>query len=148
MDIKWNSIAGISYVLTNNNNGEILEKTPDDKLMKFQFGVGELLPKFEENILGLKAEDDFDFVISSEDAYGPVDPYAVFDIPNETFEADGKTDDQMLKVGNQIPMTDNQGNKHLGTITHVLENAVTMNFNHPLAGIDLRFKGKVIEVFE
>ena len=36
----------------------------------------------------------------------------------------------------------------MGRITNVMENAVTMDFNHPLAGKDLRFAGKVIEVLE
>lgn len=148
MELKWNSTAGISYTLTNNENGEVLEKTPDDKLMKFKFGIGELLPKFEENLLGLSDNDEFDFVIAAADAYGPMDPYGIFDIPKDTFLVDGKLDEKMLQVGNQIPMTDNKGNKHLGLITKVLPEAVTMNFNHPLAGINLRFQGKIIEVFE
>ncbi len=148
MLIKSDSIAGISYVLTSAKNGEILEKTPTDRIMKFKFGIGELLPKFEENIIGLGEGDRFDFVISSEDAYGPVDPYAIFDIPIDTFEVDGQVDHEMLQSGNQIPMTDNQGNKHLGLITHVMDKAVTMNFNHPLAGVDLRFTGEVIEIIE
>ncbi len=54
----------------------------------------------------------------------------------------------MLQVGNQIPLTDKDGNKHLGLITLIMENAVTMDFNHPLAGVNLRFVGHVIEVIE
>jgi FKBP-type peptidyl-prolyl cis-trans isomerase SlyD len=148
MVINSNSIAGISYTLTSNLSGEILEKTPSDKIMKFKFGVGELLPIFEENLTGLQQGDNFDFVVPSDDAYGPMDPYGIFDIPKDTFVVDGKIDEEMIQVGNQIPMTDNQGHKHLGVVTHVMENALTMNFNHPLAGVDLRFVGEVIEVFE
>lgn len=147
MKIEWNSIVGIRYTLTSNNSGEELEKTPDDKLMKFKFGIGELLPKFEQNLLGLSKDSEFDFVIPAADAYGPVDPYAIFDIPNDTFGVEAKTDEKMLQVGNQIPLTDNEGNKHVGLVTHILENAVTMDFNHPLAGVDLRFIGKIIELF-
>jgi FKBP-type peptidyl-prolyl cis-trans isomerase SlyD len=54
----------------------------------------------------------------------------------------------MLTIGNKIPMTDNDGNKHVGLITLVMESAVTMDFNHPLAGVDLRFVGEVLEVLE
>jgi FKBP-type peptidyl-prolyl cis-trans isomerase SlyD len=45
-------------------------------------------------------------------------------------------------------MTDNNGNKHMGRITKVMKHAVTMDLNHPLAGKDLRFSGKVLEVTE
>jgi len=148
MKITLNSIAAISYTLTNYATGEELEKTPDDKVMKFKFGVGELLPDFEKNIIGMKAGDKFDFRVLAADAFGPTDPYAIFDIPKDTFENDGEIDDKMLKVGNQIPLTDKDDNKHLGLITLVMENAVTMDFNHPLAGVDLRFIGEVLEVIE
>lgn len=148
MKISTNSIAGITYTLTDNSSGEELEKTPDDKLMKFKFGIGELMPKFEENLIGLAKGDSFDFIIQTKDAYGDVDPYGIFDIPKDTFDVNGTIDEDMLQVGNQVPLTDNQGNKHLGLITKVLDNAVTMNFNHPLAGINLRFVGSIIEVFE
>lgn len=148
MEISWNSTVAISYILTDKFDGQVLEKTPEDNIMKFKFGIGELLPKFEENLLGLSAKEEFDFVIEAKDAYGPVDSYAVFDIPKDTFEVDGKVDEKMLQVGNKVPMTDNEGNKHVGTITHVLEDAVTMNFNHPLAGMDIRFVGKILEVIE
>ena len=148
MKITQNSIAALSYTLTNFTTGEELEKTPDDKIMKFKFGVGELLPDFEKNIIGLKAGNKFDFKVLAADAFGPVDPYAIFDIPKDTFENDGKIDSKMLQVGNQIPLTDKDDNKHLGLITLVMDNAVTMDFNHPLAGVDLRFVGEVLEVVE
>ena len=148
MKITPNSIAALSYTLTNFSTDEELEKTPDDKVMKFKFGVGELLPDFEKNIIDLKAGDKFDFKVLAADAFGPVDPYAIFDIPKDTFENDGEIDEKMLKVGNQIPLTDKNDNKHLGLITLVMENAVTMDFNHPLAGVDLRFVGEVLEVVE
>ncbi len=148
MKIGSDSIASISYSLTSNNSGELLEKTPDDKIMKFKFGNGELLPLFEKNLMNLEKGEKFDFIVPSAEAYGPVDPYAIFDIPKDTFEVEGKVDEKMLQVGNQIPLTDNQGNKHLGLITKVMDKAVTMNFNHPLAGVDLRFVGEVIQVFE
>ena len=146
MKILFNSIAALSYTLTNNATGEILEKTPSDKKMRFQLGVGELLPDFEKNIIGLTNGDKFDFVVKSENAFGPVDPYAIFDIPKDTFEIDGKIDDKMLQVGNQIPLNDKEGNKHLGLVKLIMDDAITMDFNHPLAGIDLRFAGEIIEV--
>jgi FKBP-type peptidyl-prolyl cis-trans isomerase SlyD len=148
MKISPKSIVALSYTLTNNATGEEIEKTQEDKIMKFQFGIGELLLDFEKNLIGLQKDDKFDFVIEYNDAYGPVDKYAIFDVPKDTFEIDGIIDEEMIKIGNKIPMTDNQGNKHVGLITVVMENAITMDFNHPLAGADLRFKGEVQEVFE
>ena len=52
----------------------------------------------------------------------------------------------MLEVGNQLPMSDNQGNRMVGTIKAVGDQSVTMDFNHPMAGKALEFKGTIVEV--
>jgi FKBP-type peptidyl-prolyl cis-trans isomerase SlyD len=148
MKIGPNKTAKLIYTLTAVTDGRIIEKVNEEKPAAFQFGIGQLLPAFEKNMDGLQANDSFSFILKAEEAYGESDPYAIFDIPIDTFEVDGKADEKMLQVGNTIPMTDNDGNKHMGRITNVMEHAVTMDFNHPLAGKDLRFAGKVIEVLE
>jgi FKBP-type peptidyl-prolyl cis-trans isomerase SlyD len=145
MKIAKACTAVLVYTLTD-MEGNKVEEVTEDRPASFTFGNGQLLPKFEENLLGLEPGSNFNFVIKAEDAYGPVDPYAIFDIPADTFEVDGKTDAKMLKVGNFIPMTDNEGNKHMGKITAVNSEFVTMNFNHPLAGMDLHFSGKILSV--
>ena len=146
MRIGPQTIAKVVYTLTNSKTGNLIEKVDDEAPANFLFGTGQLLPKFEENMAGLAAGDEFDFNIPAKDAYGAVDPYAIFDIPMEVFEIDGKIDEQMMQVGNMIPMTDDDGNKHFGEIKKVLSDAVTMDFNHQLAGKDLRFTGKILEV--
>ena len=148
MEIGPNKTAKLIYTLTGVEDGKIIEKVSEEKPAAFQFGIGQLLPTFEKNLSGLKANDEFSFILKAEEAYGPSDPYAIFDIPIDTFETDGKKDEKMLQIGNTIPMTDKDGNKHMGRITKVMPDAVTMNFNHPLAGKDLKFSGKVIEVKE
>jgi FKBP-type peptidyl-prolyl cis-trans isomerase SlyD len=148
LQIQNNTKATLFYELSIAKIGTVITNVPEDNPVELVFGAKQLLPKFESNLLGLHAGDGFDFVVKAADAYGPTDPYAVFDIPKDTFEDDGKTDDQMLKVGNTIPMTDNDGNKHMGKITKVMADTITMDFNHPLAGKDLRFVGKIIDVKE
>lgn len=148
MKITKNKTATLCYTLTLANEETEISVIPEDEPAEFSFGVNQLLPAFETNLMGLIKGEQFDFRVKAEDGYGPRDPYAVFDIPKDTFETDGKLDENMLKVGNTIPMTDNEGNKHMGRITKVLDDAITMDFNHPLAGKDLRFVGKVINVTE
>lgn len=146
MQISPNKSAKLSYTLTLADDEKLIEKVSADQPADLKFGIGQLLPAFEVALNGYTKDQEFDFIIKAEDAYGPADPYAIFDIPKDTFDVDGKTDDKMLQIGNVIPMTDNEGNKHMGTIINVLEEVVTMDFNHQLAGKDLHFKGKVIEV--
>ena len=148
MNISENTIATLVYTLQSAETGEILETIPENKPADFSFKSNQLLPGFEKNLTGLQANDHFDFTIMAQDAYGPKDSYAIFDIPIDTFEVDGKVNEKMLQVGNTIPMTDNEGNKHLGRIITLMKEAVTIDFNHPLAGVDLSLTGTVINVKE
>lgn len=148
MKIGPNKTAKVVYRLSLADSDKLVEEVKIEQPANFKFGINQLLPTFEAKLSGLEKDQEFDFIIKAEDAYGPIDSYAIFDIPKDTFEVDGKIDDKMLQVGNMIPMTDNDGNKHVGKIISVLDEVVTMDFNHQLAGKDLRFKGKVIEVSE
>ncbi len=139
--------AKVTYVLTLAGDNEVIDQAGPDHPATFSFGEGQLIEGFEQNLLGLKAGDTFDFVIPAKEAYGPRDSYAVFDIPKDTFAVDGKIDEKILQVGNTFPMRDNNGNRHVGKLIQVNENSVTMDFNHPLAGKDLHFKGKILEVY-
>ena len=146
MEIGPDKSASLSYVLTTAKDGQEIENVTKDKPATLNFGKNQLLPKFEENLKGLKSGDAFDFEIEAEHAYGPIDQYAIFDIPKDTFEVDGKLDEKMLQIGNKIPMTDNEGNKHLGRIIRMGNENITMDFNHLLAGKNLRFVGQVLNV--
>jgi FKBP-type peptidyl-prolyl cis-trans isomerase SlyD len=70
----------------------------------------------------------------------------VVQIPKQVFEIDGKVDDQMLEVGNYLPMADNEGNHMQAKVVEVGDEMVTMDFNHPLAGMVMHFEGKVEDV--
>ena len=50
---------------------ELMEKATAQQPLSFIYGIGMMLPKFEENIFGLAVGDTFDFTINNEDAYGP-----------------------------------------------------------------------------
>ncbi len=136
----------VTYSLISVQTGKTMELVPEDKPVTLTLGNNQLLPDFEQNLVHLNTGDSFDFVISAENAYGPTDPYAVFDLPIDTFQTDGKIDENMLKKGNVIPMTDDDGNKHHGEIIAIGKEYVTLDFNHPLAGHDLHFIGKIIAV--
>lgn len=146
MKISKGCKARVVYVLYNADNNTVIEQVSENNPVVFNFGTGMLIEGFETNLSGLSEGDTFDFVVEAKDAYGPRDSYAVFDLPKDTFAVNGKLDTKMLKIGNRFPMQDNDGNEHEGVITSIQEDTVTMDFNHPLAGTDLRFVGKVIEV--
>ncbi|HEX3009338.1 MAG TPA: FKBP-type peptidyl-prolyl cis-trans isomerase [Bacteroidales bacterium] len=149
MEIEKNKVVSLVYELrVDGKEGEIVETLNDSNPLTFIYGVGNLLPKFESNINGLKVGDSFDFMLKSEEAYGLSSDEAVVDVPKEVFIVDGKFDSEMVKEGNAIPMMDGDGNRLNGIVVNVTDNAVKMDFNHPLADEDLFFAGKVVGVRE
>ena len=147
MEAAINKVVSIIYELRKDNiNGEVVERLDSERPLTFIFGKGNLLPKFEDNLKGRKAGEEFSFFLTSEDAYGPVQENAIVDVPLNIFEIDGKVDNNILQIGKVIPMMDREGRHLNGTVKKIgLEN-VTMDFNHPMAGESLFFKGEIIEV--
>jgi len=148
MVITNNKVVSVSYELRTKKEGEIIEKTSIDNPLTFLFGHGNMLPKFESHLDGLKTGDSFDFQLICDDAYGKSSKEAIVEIPVSAFEIDGKTDDTMLFMGNIIPMMDNHGNRFNGKVINVTDTTVTMDFNHPMADEDLFFSGSIIDIRE
>jgi FKBP-type peptidyl-prolyl cis-trans isomerase SlyD len=149
MVIDKQKVVSVTYQLNvNDYDGEVVETVNKEKPLTFLYGVGNMLEKFEENIQGLKEGDTFDFKIPSDEAYGQASEDAIVDLPINVFEIEGEVDHDLLKVGNYIPMQDQQGNRLDGIVLEVGDEKVKMDFNHPLAGDDLFFKGEVIDVRE
>lgn len=146
MKIGTNKVVSLSYTLV--VDGDVMETVKADKPMDFIFGTGYLLPKFEENILNKEVGDSFEFVLSPTEGYGEMNSDAIIELPKDMFMIDGKIEDGLLTVGNVLPMQDSDGNRLQGTIDEVKDDVVVMNFNHPLAGAELNFKGTVVAVRE
>jgi FKBP-type peptidyl-prolyl cis-trans isomerase SlyD len=145
MTIKPNTVVALTYDLHTTNNGEkvFVEKATEENPLVFLFGVGMMLPKFEENLSGLAAGAAYEFGLAAADAYGDRDANAVTDLPLEMFgEMDKPAIDTIL------PLQDNQGNQFRARVTAISDTAVTVDLNHPMAGQDLHFSGTIITVRE
>jgi FKBP-type peptidyl-prolyl cis-trans isomerase SlyD len=147
MIAEKNNVVSIVYELrSGSSEGEVVESLNNDNPLTFLFGTGGLLPKFEENLSGLTSGDDFEFLLRSEDAYGPVVENAIVHVPKSVFEIDGKIDESLMQIGNTVPMMDAEGRRLNGKVMAIEAEAVQMDFNHPMAGNDLYFKGQVTDV--
>lgn len=147
MQITKNKVVTLSYELRIDNAlGEIVQTTTKEDPMTFIFGQGQLLPLFEKSIDGMKANDTFDFKISSAEGYGEFDPSAVMDLDINIFMHEGKIDTELLTPGNIVPLNDQDGNRYQARVMRLDEKTVKMDFNHPLAGKNLHFQGEIVEV--
>lgn len=152
MKITANKSVSAEYELyvdgENEGELELMEKASSEQPLNFIYGVGMMLPKFEENLFGLAAGDKFDFTIAVEDAYGPYEDENVIDLDRGIFEIDGQLDTNMVFEGNVVPLMDNEGHRINAQVVSISDSHVKVDLNHPLAGETLHFKGSVLEVRE
>ena len=144
MKVENNKVVAVSYALE--VEGKIADQSAPGAPLEYIHGTGMLLPKFEGALQDKEPGDTFDFVLSPEDGYGVYNPAYKIDLPKTAFAIDGKIHDELLVVGRTIPMLNQAGQVVQGVVAAVTENAVTMDFNHPMAGKTLHFTGRVESV--
>jgi len=139
----------LTYRLTETDaNGTLIEEVDAKQPFVFLFGSGNLIPGFETNVNNLKVGDNFAFNVAAADAYGEYDLQGVVNLPISIFHNEGVLDSEVCKVGNIVPMRNDQGQQFNGVIKAINPAEVTMDFNHPLAGKNLHFEGSVVDVRE
>ena len=150
MRISANKYVAVIYDLNvgEGEERELMEKATREVPLKFIYGTGMMIPAFEDALAGLESGDQFDFSLAPENAYGEYNEDHVLELPKNIFEIDGKFDSEMVKEGNTIPMMDADGHRMNGSVLEVKKDVVVMDFNHPLAGETLHFKGEVVDVHE
>jgi FKBP-type peptidyl-prolyl cis-trans isomerase SlyD len=149
MVIAKDSVVSITYELKlPKKNNEIVETVNTNNPLEFLLGYGNLLPKFESNLTGLNIGDKFEFILKSDEAYGLISAEAIVELPKTVFMVDGQINEEILVLDNVIPMMDQGGNRFNGRVVELTNDNVKMDFNHPLAGEDLHFKGEVVGIRE
>ncbi len=144
MVIEAKKVVSVHYTLTEGTaDGQLVETTNGGEPLMFIYGAGMMIPDFERNLAGLKLGDKFSFGIEAANAYGIYDENALVEVPKSIFEENGKIPDGLLEVGNMLPLQDQDGNRLNGMVAYVGLDKVKLDFNHPMAGVDLFFTGHV-----
>jgi len=147
LEIGKYSMVTLTYDLrVDDEKGEVVEQATETQPLEFLYGAGVMLPKFETHLAGLHEGEPFTIKLNKNDAYGEVNQDAVVELPKHVFLVDGNFDGELIKIGNTVPMMSSNGQRLNGLVMDVNEETVKMDFNHPLAGEDLFFAGKVLGV--
>jgi FKBP-type peptidyl-prolyl cis-trans isomerase SlyD len=143
MKIAPNHVVSLTYDLYSPKDGTeaLVESATQEQPLTFLFGVGQMLPKFEENLSTLSTGDNYDFTISAADGYGEHDENAVANLPKDMFNGT-----ELPEVGSILPLQDNNGNRFQGQVVSIAEDAIIVDLNHPMAGQSLHFKGEILNV--
>lgn len=148
MQAAPNTVVKLTYQLRTEPNGPVMDEADKGNPFSFLFGHNNVLDQFEKNLEGKIAGNQFSFVLSPEEGYGVFDEEAVVKLDKNVFSHEGVQHDEMLFVGNVVPLQDQHGNPFQGRIVAVGDNDVTVDLNHPFAGKTLHFSGEVLEVRE
>ena len=152
MQIAPNAVVTVTYELyidaegENQDEMEIVEVVGEDEPMVFIHGMSGLPESFEAQLVGKTVGDDFSFSVDSEDGYGDIDPDAIVNLPKDLFVVDGQLMEDLLQVGQFVPFNNEENQPMTGRIADIGEDYVVVDFNHPLAGRQMHFEGKVIGV--
>ncbi|MGM0398642.1 MAG: FKBP-type peptidyl-prolyl cis-trans isomerase [Halobacteriota archaeon] len=107
--------------------------------LSFEVGSDEVLPGLDEAVQKMDRGETRTVVLPPSEAFGEPDPERIVAYPRETIEA---RSDTTASVGELVTTDDDQS----GWITDVSEETVTVDFNHELAGENLEFEVRVIDV--
>lgn len=120
--------------------GEELDTTRRGDPAQLTIGDGNLLPGFEQALLGMSAGDDAQLLLEAEDAFGPHREENVQLLRRDRFGAD-----LPLEVGLMVSF-DGPGGELPGVVRRIMEEHVEVDFNHPLAGRRIVFDVSIIDV--
>ena len=144
MKVENSKMVAVNYTLT--VDGQVADQNQPGKPLEFICGAGMLLPKFEGAIIGKEPGEKVSFTLEPKDGYGEVIAEAIVELPKTIFMIDGKVAEEMLFVGNIVPMSDAEGHRMNGIIKEVKDETIMMDFNHPMAGKTLNFEVEVVSV--
>lgn len=140
MEIGDNKVVGIEYTLTD-SEGQVLDTSDGRGPLAYVHGKGGIIPGLEEELTGKAIGDELKVVVPPEKAYGPRNDQLLRRVPKEAFG--GQLE---FELGLQFPVQDQDGRQRLVTIVHIEEESVILDANHPLAGEELTFDVKIVEV--
>jgi len=140
MRIANNCVVSIRYTLTN-QTGQVLDRSPEDAPLEYVHGAAGILPELERHLAGKAPGDAFDLTIPPDRGFGDRQPGLVEVLARGMF---GDSPD--LALGLAVTRTDPDGKTQNYLVTAIDAQSVTVDGNHPLAGMTLRFQGTVVGV--
>lgn len=123
-------------------DGTVFDSTEKQgELLTFEVGAGQLIQGFENAVIGMEEGEEKEITLQPSEAYGDINPQLI-----ESIERDQLALEEEPEVGMVLIMKTPDGHEFPAIITDVSEDAITIDFNHPLAGKAVQFKIKVVDI--
>jgi FKBP-type peptidyl-prolyl cis-trans isomerase SlyD len=141
MQIGTNSVVSIHYTLRD-ETGEVLDASEGREPLDYMHGSGQIIPGLENALEGKSKGEELAVVIEPENGYGTRDESLVHEVPKSEFEVPDE-----IEVGMQFRVGD-EGGTLIMVVAGVGDEVVTLDGNHPLAGVTLSFDVSIADVRE
>jgi FKBP-type peptidyl-prolyl cis-trans isomerase SlyD len=139
--VQNNVVVSMEYTLHVDN--EEIDSSKGQDPLQFLVGHGNIISGLEREMMGMKVGESKDVVIPPGEGYGEFDENAFMNVPRDAFPKDIPVEE-----GTELTVRDDSGQPRYARIDTVEGDTVTLNFNHPLAGDELHFNVKVVELRE
>ena len=139
MKITDNKVVVLHYAVSDSDD-TLIDSSYDHSPLSVIQGSNYLIPGLEEALIDRQAGEKFEVEVSAGNAYGQREDGFVQTVPKEMFA--GIED---LEVGSQLRATTDDGEQTV-IVIEATEDEITVDGNHPLAGIDLKFDVEILEV--
>jgi FKBP-type peptidyl-prolyl cis-trans isomerase SlyD len=137
--IQDDVVVSLEYTLQ--VEGEIVDSTGEDEHIQFIQGHGQIIPGLESQLYGMTSGESKEVTVPPEDAYGVLDDDALGTVPRDEFPPD-----MPLEKGVALQLRDQDGEVFDAYVESVGKKSVEINLNHPLAGKELHFSVKVLDL--
>ena len=142
MQVANNMVVTIDYTLTD-NDGTVLDSSDGGEPLAYLHGQGNIIVGLEEALEGLSAGDAVDVTVLPEKAYGERRDDLIQVVPRERFVTDGE-----IEVGMTFHSHESYNGGRVVRVVEVSPEQVTIDGNHPLAGVTLNFSVRIQDVRE
>lgn len=122
-------------------DGTVFDTSVEREPLEFTLGQGQLIPGFEQAVIGMKVGDLKTINIPADQAYGPHRDDLILLI-----ERGQLPEDLDPKVGQHLQMMQADGSSITVIIIEISETTATIDANHPLAGKNLTFEIELVEI--
>lgn len=141
MAVKEGNTVKVHYTGTFDDGKVFDSSEKHGKPLEFKVGAKKVIKGFDDAVIGMEVGEEKEVKISAKEGYGETSEELIKKVPKESMPKEAK-------AGMSIVMQTAQGPKLPAKIIAVDEKEVTVDLNHPLAGKNLNFKIKVVEINE
>ncbi|HEX7756992.1 MAG TPA: peptidylprolyl isomerase [Niabella sp.] len=121
--------------------GETFDSSEGKDPLPFEIGSGMVIKGFDEGVTGMTVGEKKTITIPADEAYGPVNPDMVIEMPKDRLP-----EDMEVEVGMPLVMSDPQGQQFQVVVKELSDDKIVLDANHPLAGKDLVFDLELVEI--